>query len=154
MNRWRPPSSATMFFVIPGYRDSRLARRSRSVPPSASTSASPPACLRRMVGSFTRTDIGESLLLPSRHGGRHAVLGLGRGLPGRETAERLVVDELGDGRFFPAHRAIGIPPNAHGREVHGLGIEQQEAADQRLAHSGDKLYLRPGLGAPEEGGRQ
>src|SRR6266511_159379 len=136
MNRWSPPSSATMFFVMPGYRDSRLDSRSRSVEPSASTRASPPACLLRIVGSFTRTDTGWSLLL---HGGGHAVLRLRRGLPGREAAECLVVDELGDGRFLPAHRAIGIPSDAHRGKVHGLGIEQQEAADQRLPHARDQL---------------
>src|SRR5437867_7703583 len=104
MNRCRPPSSATMFFVIPGYLDSRFDSRSRSVAPSASTRASPPACFRRIVGSFTRTDIW--VVTPSSlHGGGHAVLRFRRGLPRREAAERLVVDELGDGRFLAAHRA-------------------------------------------------
>src|SRR5213593_4943873 len=151
MNRCKPPSSATMFFVIPGYRDSRLESRSRSVEPSASTRASPPACFRRIVGSFTRTDIWV-VTPPSLHGGRHAVLRLGRGLPRRQATEGLVVDELGDRRFLPAHRAIGIPPDAYGGEVHGLGIEQQQPADQRLAYAGDQLDGLRGLDAPHDAG--
>ena len=55
--------------VMPGYFDSRSDNTSRSVVPSAPTLASPSACLRRIVGSFTVMDIGlEPLLYSGRAG--------------------------------------------------------------------------------------
>ena len=74
-----PPSSATTFFVIP---DSRLDGRedARSVPPCAHP-GSPPACLRWIVQ-------------PPRDG--HFVVVAPYWRVGRNSAELLVVDQLGD----------------------------------------------------------
>src|SRR5688572_18499149 len=102
MNRWRPPSSESTFFVIPGYFVSRSPRTSRSVSPSALTLGSPPACLRRIVGSFTWTGMSRCSLLGS----------------GGNAAELLVVDELGDRRLLAAHRAVGVPADLHFLEAH------------------------------------
>src|SRR6266705_3256883 len=103
MNRWSPPSSASTFFVMPGYLPSRSERTSRSVAPSAPTFASPPECFRRIVGSFTVTDIFlEDSLLGSSG----------------DAAERFVVDQLGDARLLAAHRAVGVPADLHFLEVH------------------------------------
>src|SRR4029453_9336319 len=121
---------------MPGYCDSRSFSASRSVEPSAWTTASPPACFRRICGSLTFT--GISLRLPSSVR-RHAMLGLGRRLPGSQAAECLVVDELGDGGVLAADRAVRVPAHLDDREVHLERVEDQEPTDQRIADVGDQL---------------
>src|SRR5213083_2013789 len=124
MNRCRPPSSDTTFFVMPGYRDSRSLRTSASVAPSAPTLASPPACLRRIVGSFTVTDMSlrNSSLRSSR-----------------DAAELLVVDQLGDRRLLTAHGAVGVPADLHLLELHRERVVEQQPSLERLALAGQQL---------------
>src|SRR4029453_3797746 len=121
MNRWSPPSSDSTFFVMPGYFDSRSPRTSRSVAPSALTFGSPPACLRRIVGSFTWTDM--SCVRSS----------LG---PGRDAEELLVVDQLGDRRLLAAHRAIGVPADLHFLELHRQRVVEEQPALEGLPPAG------------------
>src|SRR5213083_1387765 len=124
MKRCRPPSSDMTFFVIPGYRDSRSSRTSASVAPSAPTLASPPACLRRIIGSFTVTVIVV----------RCSSLG-----PRGDAAELLVVDQLGDRRLLAAHRAVGVPADLHLLELHRQRVVEQQPALERLALAGQQL---------------
>src|SRR5262245_9491165 len=125
MNRWSPPSSASTFLVMPGYFASRSVRTSRSVAPSAPTRASPPACLRRIVGSLTVTDMSVGLLASLGSGG-HA-------------AERLVVDQLRDRGLLAADRAVGVPPDPDLLEAHVQGVVQQQPALQGLALAREQL---------------
>src|SRR5215210_2936986 len=118
MNRCRPPPSATTFFVMPGYRDSRSFNTSPKVDPSALTFASLSACLRRIVGSFTVTAMGSAT--PLFRSGGHA-------------AELLVIDELGDRRFLSAHGAVGVPADPHFLEVHVQCVVQQQPSLEGLA---------------------
>src|SRR6185295_18919623 len=119
MNRCRPPSSEITFFVMPGYWVSRLVRTSDRVAPSAPTFASPPACLRRIVGSFTVT----------------AMVGwspVGRSVLRGDAAEQFVVDQLGDGWVLAADRTVRIPADLHFLEVHVQGVVQQQPAHERV----------------------
>src|ERR671924_1119744 len=129
MNRWRPPSSATTFFVTPGYLVSRSCSTSRSVSPSTLTFGSPPACLRRIVGSFTCTAMGSGSSVVS----------------GRDAAEGFVVDQLGDRRLLAAHRAVGVPADLHFLEAHVESVVQQQPALERVALAGDQLDRFRGL---------
>src|SRR5438034_99488 len=130
-NRCSPPSSVTRLPLMPGYLVSMSSMTSPSVRPVPSIVGRPSTCARRRVGIFTVTAI------PSRlHVRLGAVLGLGRGLGRRQPTERVVVDELGDGWVRAAHRALGVPPQVHGGEVHGQRVEEQQPADQRLPGAG------------------
>src|SRR5947209_9007249 len=102
-------------------------RTSRTVGPSPSTTGWPPAWARIIVGILTFTVIGESRL--------H----WGRGLAGGQSAEHLVVDQLGHRGFLPAHGAVRIPSQLDRRELHVQRVEQQQPADQRFALADDQL---------------
>ena len=56
-----------------------------------------------------------------------------------EAAELLVVDQLRDRRVRAAHRAVGILAQLQLAEPHPQRVVDQEAANQRLANSGDQL---------------
>src|SRR5438093_12841160 len=107
--------------LIPGQRCSRAASPSPPVrPPVASTRARPPTYFRKIVGTLTFTVMASRL-----HRGLHAVLGLGRGLPGAKAAERVVVDQLGDRRMGPTHRTLRVPSKLDRGEVHLEAVEEQ-----------------------------
>ena len=56
-----------------------------------------------------------------------------------DAAELVVVDQLGDGRMRAADRAVGILAQLQRAEVHAQRVDQQQAADQRLADAEDQL---------------
>src|ERR1044071_3068023 len=116
MNRCRPPSSEITFLVIPGYRDSRSFSTSASVAPSAPTLASLPENFLRIVGSFTVTDMVR---------GNSSFRSCG------DTAELLVVDQLGDRRLLAAYRAVGVPADLHLVELHRQRVVQEQPALER-----------------------
>src|SRR5580765_4338822 len=107
-----------MVLVNPGYRASRPRSTSRSVSPSPSSTASPPTRPRIMVGTFTLTP--TCLCLPARRGG-HAWF-----VRRWQAAEQLVVDQLGNGGVLAAHRALGVPPQLDGGELHVQRVEQEQ----------------------------
>ena len=56
-----------------------------------------------------------------------------------DAAELVVVDELGDRRVGAADGAVGIFAQLQGAEAHAESIDQQQAADQRLADAENQL---------------
>src|SRR6516164_5218448 len=63
----------------------------------------------------------------------------------RDSAEFLIVDELGDGRMIAADRAIGITPQFQFAELHSEGVVEDQAPDQRLARAEDQFHGFGGL---------
>src|SRR5215212_3347681 len=51
----------------------------------------------------------------------------------RDTAELVIVDQLGDGPVIAADGALGILAQLELAELHTKGIVQQESPDERLA---------------------
>src|SRR5437667_2614562 len=94
---------------------------SRSVAPSAATMRSPPTVGRSMEG--TRTFAIAALTQRRNWRG----------------AERLVVDELVDGRIVTAQRAVRIARDAHLAELHAQAVEQHQPIHQRIAQVEDEL---------------
>ncbi len=62
--------------------------------------------------------------------------GLG-GIGGGESAEFLIVDELGDGGVVSAGGAIFVAAETEGTELHVEGVEDLEAAEERRTDAGD-----------------
>ncbi len=62
-----------------------------------------------------------------------------------EIPELLVIDELVDGRFFPADRAIRILFEVQRSNLHGEGIEAKEFPNQGVAFPQDELDGLKGL---------
>ena len=71
----------------------------------------------------------------------------------RDTAEFLIIDELGDGRMIAAHRALGIAPQLQFAEPHRQRIIEHQPADQRLADAQDQLHGLGGLNQPDRSGQ-
>src|SRR5712691_4048552 len=57
----------------------------------------------------------------------------------RRAAERLVVDQLVDGRIVTAQRAIGVARDLDLAELHAQAVEQHQPVDQRIAQIKDEL---------------
>src|SRR3954452_7201843 len=105
---------------MPGYLLSRSASSSPTVLPSPRTSFSPWVWTRSGEGTRTSTI--------SASGGGHW-----------PAAERLVVDELADGRVVAAERALRIAADLDLAELHRQGIVQKQAIHQRLAQPQNQL---------------
>src|SRR5919106_1426307 len=144
-NRWRAPSPVTSRARIPGYRVSRSSSTSRTVVPSPSTWPSPPVCVRRTDGTFTRTGTASGSC-------RGRSLGLRRRLPRGQPAERLVVDQLGHRGVLPAHGAVGVPPQLHRGELVTHRVVQHQRAGQGLPHVEDELDGLHGLDRADDPG--
>src|SRR5712691_1926449 len=146
LSRIRAPSA--------GNFTARSSSSSRTVPPSASTSRSPPVSSRRVGGILTTlmpapapAKPAPPLFLPlRRRQSRHlrSLAGSAESTPaGRlrraygscvrpSGAELDVVDVLGDCRRLAADRAGGIAAERDLVERRGQRVEQQQAADQRI----------------------
>src|SRR5437868_4528747 len=118
--RWAPSFSSN-WPAKPGWRRSMFEISSRSVEPSAATTRSPPTVGRNMLGTRTLAIYRST---ERRHG---------------RTAERLVIDELVDGRVVAAQRAVGIARNFDLAEFHAQAVEEQQAVHQRLAQAKQQL---------------
>ena len=72
---------------------------------------------------------------------------------GRDAAELLVVDELGDGGVVAADRALGILAQLEFAEAHVERVDEQQAADERLALAEDELDDLSGLNDADQAGK-
>ena len=70
-----------------------------------------------------------------------------------DAAELVVVDQLGDGRVRAADGAVGVLAQLEGAEVHAERVDQQQAADERLADAEDELDDLGGLDDADRPGR-
>src|ERR1700704_1164158 len=57
----------------------------------------------------------------------------------RNSAERLVIDQLRHGWMLAANRTIGIFLQRELAELHASAVEQHETADQRVTKPDDQL---------------
>src|SRR3972149_11386880 len=62
-----------------------------------------------------------------------------------ESAELLIVDELRHRRVVAADHAVGVATDADGAELHGQGVEEQQAAAKGIAGAQDELDGLSGL---------
>src|SRR5256886_2400320 len=72
---------------------------------------------------------------------------------GPDAAERLVVDQPGDGRVGPAHRAVRLFRSLELAELQLEGVEQDETPDQRLTHAQNQLDGLHRLNRPDDPGQ-
>ena len=72
---------------------------------------------------------------------------------GRDAAKLVVVDQLGHGRIGAADRAIGILAQLQLAEAHGERVDEEQAADQRLAFAEDQLDDFGGLDDADDAGK-
>src|SRR5207245_1435817 len=130
----------------------RSSSSSRTVPPSASTSRSPPVCSRSVGGILTT-------LMPAPVPAKPAppLLGRLRRAYGSRVstagAELDVVDVLGDRRRFAADRAGGIAAQRDLVERRGQRVEEEQAADQRRADSQRELQRLVRLQRADDAGQ-
>src|SRR5262249_31599694 len=69
-----------------------------------------------------------------------------------DTAEFIVVDQLGDRRMLAARRAVGILAQLQFAEFHAQRVDQQEPPDERVACTKDQLDDLCRLHHPHEAG--
>ena len=65
-------------------------------------------------------------------------------------AKLFVVDEVIDGGFFPADRAVGIGPQGECSDLHTQCVEAKEAPYQRLTPADYELDGFQGLDDPDQ----
>ena len=70
-----------------------------------------------------------------------------------DAAELLVVDELGHGGMRAADRAVGILAQLELAEAHVERVDEEQAADERLAFAEDELDDLSGLDDADEAGQ-
>src|SRR6266545_4936463 len=128
--RSSPEDGSNRPVLMPGKRRSRSASSSPIVLPSPCTTFSP--CVWTRSGAGTRT----STISPS--GGSH-----------RAAAERLVVDQLLDGRVVAAERALRIAADLDLAELHRQRIVEEQAVHQWLAQPQDQLHRLGRLDDPD-----
>src|SRR6266542_660491 len=112
--------SATTFCLNPGWRWSRSSRTSPTVLPSARVERPPPINFAKFAVTLTSIAIGATF---------RSVVPAGEG----RATELHIVDQLSDGRVVAAERALRVPPQLHDTKVHSERVEEQQAADERIA---------------------
>src|SRR4030042_2314591 len=70
-----------------------------------------------------------------------------------EPAELIVIDELRPRRGVAADDTVRVAADAHDAELHGKGIEQEQAAAERLTSAQDQLDSLDGLNAADNAGQ-
>src|SRR6266511_2463970 len=89
--------------------------------------------------------------LPQLHRGQGRAGRRGLRLVGDDTAELLVVDQLGDGRVLAADRALRVLANADVLERQLQRVVDEQPPDQRVADAGDELDRLVGLDRADRG---
>src|SRR6266542_982924 len=89
--------------------------------------------------------------LPQLHRGQRRAGRRGLRLVGDDTAELLVVDQLGDGRVLAADRALRVLANADVLEGQLQRVVDEQPPDQRVADAGDELDRLVGLDRADRG---